>query len=85
MSNSAVASEYMEWLSSSISRYEELAKQAIAHHGENGRIVESVLKSALRAVLPHRFSIGTGFAITSSGRVSSQLDIIIYDNLFNAP
>jgi hypothetical protein len=31
------------------------------------------------------FSLGLGFAITASGKTSSQLDIIIYDALFNAP
>src|SRR5262249_44421219 len=50
-----------------------------------GRIVESVVKSALRGILPGRFSIGTGFAITASGKTSPQLDLIIYDGFFNAP
>jgi Domain of unknown function (DUF6602)/Resolvase, N terminal domain len=77
--------EYTEWLASSISRYEALAKSIVAHRGEKGRIVEGVVKSALRAILPGRFSIGTGFAITSSGKTSPQLDLVIYDALLNAP
>jgi hypothetical protein len=36
-------------------------------------------------MLPGRFSLGTGFAITASGRSSSQLDLVIYDAINNAP
>jgi hypothetical protein len=77
--------EYAAWLSSSLSRYEALAKALIKHRAEKGRVVESVVKSALRSILPGRFNIGTGFAITSSGRSSSQLDLVIYDGLYNSP
>lgn len=78
-------SDYMAWLSSSISRYEGLAKSLVRHRSEKGRIIEGVVKSALRVILPGRFSIGTGFAITASGKISSQLDLVIYDGLGNAP
>ncbi len=77
--------EYTAWLASSLSGYEALAKTMVKHRAEKGRIVESVVKSALRGVLPGRFSIGTGFAITASGQSSSQLDLVIYDGLSNAP
>lgn len=85
MTKSAAVPVYTEWLQSSISRYEELAKSIVAHKAEKGRIVEAIVKSALRAILPGRFSIGTGFAITSSGKTSPQLDLVIYDALHNAP
>jgi hypothetical protein len=78
-------SEYTDWLRSSLLRYEELAKCLVEHRGEKGRIVEAVIKTALRSILPERFSIGTGFAITRSGETSSQLDLVIYDAMFNAP
>ena len=77
--------DYTAWLRSSISSYEALAKILVGHRAEKGRIVEAVVKTALRAILPGRFSIGTGFAITASGKTSSQLDVIIYDAMFNAP
>jgi uncharacterized protein DUF6602 len=85
MTNSSAVPEYTKWLASSISRYEELAKSIIAHRPEKGRIVEAIVKSSLRTILPGRVSIGTGFAITSSGRISPQLDLVIYDALNNAP
>jgi len=77
--------EYTAWLRSSISSYEALAKTIVGHRAEKGRIVEAVVKAALRAILPGRFSIGTGFAITASGKTSPQLDVVIYDAMFNAP
>ncbi len=76
---------YVDWLESSVSQYETLAKNLVSHRAEKGRIVEAVVKSALRTVLPNRFSIGTGFLITSSGRASPQLDLVIYDHLYNSP
>jgi len=76
-------STYAEWMQSSLLHYEKLAKSLVQHKAEKGRIVEGVVKSALSTILPKRFSIGTGFAITSSGKTSSQLDIIIYDGLNN--
>ena len=78
-------SEYTGWLRSLISSYEALGKTLVAHRAEKGRIVEAVVKTALRAILPGRFSIGTGFAITASGKTSPQLDLVIYDAMFNAP
>lgn len=78
-------SDYTAWVQTSLQNYEALAKRLVKHHGEKGRIVESVVKSALRSILPGRFSIGTGFAITASGRTSSQLDLVVYDGFFNTP
>jgi hypothetical protein len=77
--------EYAAWLAASLENYETLAKKLVKHRPEKGRIVESVVKSALRAILPGRFSIGTGFAITASGSTSSQLDLVIYDAFYNSP
>ena len=76
---------YTGWLASSLARYEALAKSLVEHKPEKGRIVEGVMKAALRTILPGRFSIGTGFAVTASGRASPQLDIVIYDGMTNAP
>ena len=81
----APAAGYAAWLKSSISNYEALAKSLIEHPAEKGRIVEAVVKTALRTILPGRFSIGTGFIITASGKVSTQQDLVIYDAVYNAP
>lgn len=76
---------YAAWLEASISNYEKLARGLVAHNAEKGRVVEAIVKTALRAILPGRFSIGTGFAINAAGETSSQLDLVIYDAALNAP
>jgi hypothetical protein len=67
--------DYTMWLTASLSNYEKLARALVKHRYEKGRIVESVVKRALRGILPGRFSIGSGFAITASGQTSCQLDL----------
>ena len=81
----APVKEYAAWLTATLKNYETLAKSLVTHHAEKGRIVESVMKSALRSILPGRYSLGTGFIVTASGRSSPQLDIVIYDGFTNAP
>lgn len=57
-----------------------------AHWAEEGRFKEAVLKNILRKFLPSNLSVGTGFIVKADGYgdadtiLSSQLDVIIYDN-----
>lgn len=57
-----------------------------AHWGEEGRFKEAVLKNILRKFLPSNLSVGTGFILKAEGEndndniLSTQLDIIVYDN-----
>lgn len=57
-----------------------------AHWGEEGRFKEAVLKNIIRQFLPNNLSVGTGFILKATGNndadnvLSSQLDIIVYDN-----
>lgn len=62
----------------------ELAR-LMPHYGERGRIAEEIIKSVLARTLPKRFSIGTGVIFSADGQVSSQTDIVIYDNFHNSP
>ncbi len=55
------------------------------HMGERGRILEQVICGVLQRTLPKRFSIGTGVLISASGGMSSQTDIVIFDNHHNSP
>ena len=55
------------------------------HWGEEGRYKEAVLMSIIRRFLPENVSIGTGFILKKDGdeiKISSQIDIIIYDNTY---
>jgi len=55
------------------------------HLGERGRIVEEIIRGVLQRTLPKRFSLGTGVLISASGQISSQTDIVIFDNFHNSP
>jgi hypothetical protein len=57
----------------------------VHHDPEKGRILEGIAENLLSRFLPKRYSVGTGIIITSDGRASRQIDIVIYDNQKNAP
>lgn len=66
----------------------QAARQAISHAGEKGRALESEVSSLIRSFLPSEYGISTGFIVyhTDSGpKLSSQLDIIIYDAIRTGP
>ena len=50
------------------------------HWGEDGRYKEEILKEVLADKLPSYASVGTGFVVCDDNGVSSQIDIIVYDN-----
>jgi hypothetical protein len=60
------------------------ASDNIDHSFEKGRLNEQHLNLLLRGYLPRRFGIGTGL-VGSSSTKSHQSDIILYDNVNNAP
>lgn len=59
-----------------------------AHWGEEGRYKEAVLKNVIRRFLPANLSVGSGFIVQSNinninqATISTQLDIIVYDNTY---
>jgi hypothetical protein len=66
----------------------EAVRAAIVHAGEKGRALENGVKTLLRSILPAEYGLSTGFVVyhTPQGpRLSSQLDIIIYDALRSGP
>ncbi len=50
------------------------------HWGKDGEYKEAILKNIIKRFLPSQCSVGTGFVINEKGEVTSQIDIIIYDN-----
>ena len=50
----------------------------IEHPGESGRAREGVIRDLLGSIVPSQFGIDTGFAIDARGRLSEQLDIVLY-------
>lgn len=58
-----------------------LRESLIPHPGELGTGREEVIRGFLRKYLPQRFGVSTGFVFDFSGKVSKQIDVIIYDAL----
>lgn len=58
--------------------WDEKQKKLI-HPGEYGAYREELAKRWLEMYISKRFGIGSGFIINSSGSISTQCDIVIYD------
>jgi hypothetical protein len=66
----------------------DAARKAIAHAGDKGRALEHEVRTLLRSFLPMEYGLSTGFVVfhTQSGlRLSSQIDIVIYDAVRSGP
>lgn len=62
----------------------DLHTRLVAHPGELGTDREEVVRSFLRAYLPKRFEISTGFVFDANGALSKQIDVIIADSAVGA-
>ncbi|UVT15757.1 MAG: hypothetical protein H8K04_18460 [Nitrospira sp.] len=59
----------------------------LPHSGERGRNNEERFREFLSRVLPRKYSVGSGFVVCSdaSVSVSSQTDVVLFDEFQNAP
>lgn len=75
--------EYQRSIAAEFKAYEKRVRNLIdaAHWGEEGRYKEIILMNYLKRVLPKDLSVGTGF-VRNGDRITSQIDIVIYDNSF---
>lgn len=56
-----------------------LREQLVPHRGEQGMAREEIIRKFLRAYLPKRFEVSSGFIFDAEGNLSGQTDIIIAD------
>ena len=56
-------------------------RASIPHSAEIGSSIEKCIRSALQEVLPGKIGVADGFVIDSEGRVSKQMDIVLFDKL----
>jgi hypothetical protein len=66
----------------------DVARQLIVHPAEKGRSLEGEVRAVLRDMLPSEYGLGTGFVVyhgPNGPKLSSQLDIIIYDAIRSGP
>lgn len=59
----------------------------LPHSGERGRNNEERFREFLSRILPKKYSVGSGFVVCSepSISVSSQTDVVLFDEFHNAP
>lgn len=75
--------EYHKSIATEFKAYQNRVRNLIGnrHWGEEGRYKEIILMNYLKRVLPQNVSVGTGF-VQGNNDLSTQIDIIIYDNTF---
>ncbi len=80
-------SAYFEAINEIFALQTKVLTGALPHYGERGRNDEQRVTKLLEQVLPRRFSLGTGFVLSSHSDLaaSPQMDIIIHDEIYNSP
>jgi hypothetical protein len=56
-----------------------LREELIPHRGEQGTAREVIVRAFLARYLPKRFAVSSGFVFDHAGRVSKQVDVVVYD------
>lgn len=65
--------------------HDDTKKNGLRHPGEFGTYRESIVADLLQGFLPQHLAIDTGFIVNSSGEVSKQIDLIIYNPFLTPP
>ena len=60
---------------------DELKERLIPHNGELGAAREEIVRQFLRANLPKKYEVSSGFVFDANGNISDQLDVIIADTM----
>lgn len=60
----------------------KMARECLAHPTTKGDATEDIWLEILRRYLPLRYQVEKGFVIDSSGKISDQIDIIIFDRQY---
>ncbi len=74
--------DYIKSISYEIKAIQDRVRHFVKHYGEDGRYKESILIDLLRQKLPQSISIGTGFVMSANDEPSTQIDIIIYSDIY---
>lgn len=75
------APSYIESIANEVlAKYRRL-DSILEHAPSRGTYHEKILRDVIRNYLPSTFSTGEGFIINFDGRTSSQLDVLIVDNI----
>ena len=79
-------SHYFAAVSRELQHQSERVRESFKSHrltaGENR---EALLGALFQRHLPKTFGVGTGLVMSREGEVSNQADLVVYDQLLNAP
>ncbi|WP_122313308.1 DUF6602 domain-containing protein [Pseudomonas coronafaciens] len=76
-----VTSKYFDYIVEKVAaakREADVLANGLNHHGLAGQIREIALRNCIAPFLTHSFSCGSGKVIDTFGRVSDQLDLVVY-------
>ena len=74
--------DYIKSISYEIQALQDRVRHFVSHYAEDGRYKETILIDLLRQKLPQSVSIGTGFVMGAYDEPSTQIDIIIYSDIY---
>lgn len=72
---------YIKSISSEVLAIKDRVRNFVKHYPEDGRYKEIILMDILRQKLPKTVSVGTGFVMDKDDNPSTQIDIIIYNDI----
>ena len=82
---STLFKEYWQLRMTSAEQRLVAALRLIEHKPTRGSLAEDLIRSTVRTFLPGQWAAHTGFLIDSAQQPTKQVDILIYDQLHNAP
>jgi hypothetical protein len=81
MPNNIQPPGYIESIANKIlAKYRRL-DSTLTHAPSKGTYHENIIRKLLRDYLPNTYSVGEGFGINTEGYTTSQLDVLVVDNL----
>src|SRR6186997_481007 len=81
------AAAYFETLAEVFKLESRVLTAVLPHRGERGANDEERCRTFLTRVLPRKYSVGTGFIVSSleGTKPSRQQDVVIFDGFLNSP
>ena len=61
----------------------ELGRSQVTHNGEMGEAAENSWRKWLSNYLPRRYKVDKAFVVDCDGKISDQIDVVIYDSQYS--
>jgi hypothetical protein len=63
----------------------EAVREIVGHRPTRGAIAENAVRNIVSPLLPHNHDITSGFLLTEDGKVSQQIDVLVFDRMEACP